>query len=1169
MTGRLRGAGMTVALASLMAVFAVVNQPAEPAPLRPDDMVPVAEERPIRQTEAEALAEAAATGHRVEIGAFRGESREVYANPDGTTTAVEHAQPVRVVRDGRWVTVDATLERRPDGSLTPKAATLGLRLSGGGNAPLVQVERGGRQMTLDWPGALPPPTVEGDRATYAEVLPGVDLVVNVSVTGFSHVLVVKTPQAAQHPELATLDFELSASGLAVRKTATGGLAAVDTASGGTVLEAAAPMMWDSGPPNATASRAADPDPTAAVTESPPAARTAPIQVALREGGLSLTPDRAMLTDPGTRWPVYIDPVWQDTRNSGWVMVSSGHSTARKWQFGDEGVGECPVSSGTCNGTGIKRLFYALPTPYSGRSILSAQFKVTMVHTYNGSAKGVSLYRAGGGISSATNWENKPALSELQQTISPTGTQSSCTATNQNVEFNATAAVREAASRKWATTTFGMRAVDEGDFTAWKRFCGNAILSVHYNRAPATPKQSELGLSPGGSCIYGETRPYVDVPPRLTAILRDPDHAAPHTEKLTGEFKIYWNTASGATVTRTYQTGQKASGSIFSMVVPADVPKDAVLAWEVRASDGETWGPWSSDGAQTRCEFVIDSDVPTAPNIVSMEYLPAKGTWPWSECNPEDEQSASLGGIGIYGTFVFDSDSTDVVEYRYGFGSNASPNNVLRPSADGGPVTLRWMPETDGPIQLNVVAVDRAARTTQAMCWIQVATRSPVAQWGLSDSAGSSSAADTGGHHPAVAGAGVTFGAPGPSRNSRTAATLTGATDSYLATTNVGLVDTRKGFSASAWVRLTDDTQDRTVVSQDGTGEPGFTLGFDGASKKWTFDIPAMDVESLGTWVVSGGPVVKGVWTHLTAAYDAETRAMRLYVNGVLQPPAQRSSEWRSRGAVQIGRRVAKSGYTDRWAGDLTDVILFDRVVVAREVKELSTLAPIRRAYWPLNEVSGDQSPEYDGGTDLTLAGGAQIYAPDLETDPLAVPALVGQGHMQLDGVDDHATSGAPSVKTDESFTVTARVRLAALPNGRAMTVLAQGGAHRSAFVMRCNTAGQWEVALTTADEPTATATLFPSGIPVNADQAGQHLALVYNAFNNEVKFYVDGQLTGAAAGTYLTWNAPGALQVGRVFREGIFGDYFPGVIDDVRVYSGVADETFVQRLAQPTEQPEL
>jgi len=192
----LRAAGLTAALAALLLAYAAVPR-GTAVPAAPE-MTPAADE-PVRSSEAEAVAYARQIGSRVEIGAFRTENREVYANPDGSVTADEHAEPVRVARAGRWVPVDATLVKADDGSIGPKAATIGLRLSGGGDGPLLTVERAGRTMTLSWPAKLPEPELEDTRATYPEVLPGVDLVINVGVSGFSHVLVIKTPEAAQDP----------------------------------------------------------------------------------------------------------------------------------------------------------------------------------------------------------------------------------------------------------------------------------------------------------------------------------------------------------------------------------------------------------------------------------------------------------------------------------------------------------------------------------------------------------------------------------------------------------------------------------------------------------------------------------------------------------------------------------------------------------------------------------------------------------------------------------------------------------------------------------------------------------------------------------------------------------------------------------------------------------
>ncbi|MFM9662815.1 hypothetical protein, partial [Streptomyces scabiei] len=86
----------------------------------------------------------------------------------------------------------------------------------------VTMRRAGREFALTWPyGKLPAPSVDGDTATYAEVLPGVDLTVRAEADGFGHLIVVKTPEAAADSRLARLDLGMTTDGLKVAEDATG------------------------------------------------------------------------------------------------------------------------------------------------------------------------------------------------------------------------------------------------------------------------------------------------------------------------------------------------------------------------------------------------------------------------------------------------------------------------------------------------------------------------------------------------------------------------------------------------------------------------------------------------------------------------------------------------------------------------------------------------------------------------------------------------------------------------------------------------------------------------------------------------------------------------------------------------------------------------------------
>ncbi|MGP4010192.1 LamG domain-containing protein [Streptomyces sp. 4N124] len=1174
---------------------------AMPDAVRPaDGPAPVAADEQI-ETEQEALAEAKESGNQTEVIGLRTEHREIFAEPDGTFTAREYTEPVRTVKGGTWVDVDATLVKRADGSWGPKAATVDLTFSGGqADRPFATIRRAGRELALTWPyGKLPAPRVEGDTATYVDALPGVDLTVRAEADGFGHLLVVKTPEAAADPKLTRLDLGLATDGLRVAENAGGAIVAEDAEVGGTVFEAGRPAMWDSaaveesaarsqGPKavaralqgaaaeTATAGPQADQAPEAALEGPGGGGRVAPLDVEVGKGKLTLIPDQKLLKGEDTVFPVVIDPIQRTVKRSAWTGVMSGIPGEQDWKYsGSAGVGRCPTDYNpvSCNGVGARRVMFTLPlSAYKGKQILGTSFSARVEHIYSASptAEPIQLYRIGGQnytLNSSSNWSNTSDdwddhLQTVDKAISPT----SCSS-QANLHFESgetgelTSEIKTATAGGWNAMTLGLRAADESRFAEWKRICGNAYLSIKYNNLPRQIKTSDMYTDPGGTCKWGANRPYTDVPPKLQAIASDPDHADGETDKVKVQFKVEWGGDSAGSYTYTTRDWLSPTDKTrFTHTVKSTIPQNTPIYWSARAYDGDGYGPWSSTGTQ-RCEFIYDKTWPGKPVVVSMRY-------------PSD--TVYHDGVGSYGTFTFApnrNDSipdTDVVKYQYSF--DGAPLTDLPPESPGGLVSVQWMPTRPGRHVLEVIAVDKAAHATSTPYHFLVSEGAPVvAQWNLADEAGVAEAHDESGKFSATAGSAVTFGAGGPGGKIDKAARFDGSAESYLDTSET-VLDTAKNFSVSAWVRPTALDRDMVVVSQDGTGEPGFTLGYDAAARTWKFAIPVNDVDTLGEWkaVSTGASVVKDQWVLLTGVYDGQKSdgaELRLYVNKDSKGAAKRQSTWQSHGPLQIGRATAKSGYRDHFTGDLAEVRVFDRVLPPAQVAELMTVKPERKGYWQLDEVSGGASAETGGGQALTLAGNASIYRPAGLFDPAA---LVGDGNLVLDGAGDYASTATAPVTGNSSFTVSARVQLTTPDAEKSQTVLSLPGANANRVQVRYQAAtGLWELAVAKTDVAASAVVTFTDDQETpSADGSGQHLAVVYDAFANSIRLYVEGQLVAGAHGKNDTlWSATGGLQVGRSLRGA--SEYFAGAIDEVRVYSGAADRIAVQQMAALQAVPDM
>jgi hypothetical protein len=870
----------------------------------------------------------AACGRPVEILSERTEYAQTFLNPDGSRTLEEAIEPVRVRRGASWVPVDTTLKARA-GGVEPRATVLPVAFSDGGDGPMARLRHGAREIGITWPGRLPAPVVKGDTAVYREVLPGADLRVTARALGFSHVLVVRTRRAAADPRLASLRFGLATKGVTVAATKDGGLSARD-GQGRVVFTASAPLMWDSSADAAAAARPADgspsakeqggasgpaPKPSAGVRTGEPAivvpagARRAVMPVRVEGGTLTVTPDRRMLTDPGAKLPIYIDPAWTGSiSGSAWTSVWSKHKSSSFWKnstaltngktYGSAGSGRTEDCTG-CADHIIRSLFRMDTATVRGKQILDAKFRIEQKHSWTCNPKSNAKLWMTGSISSGTTWNKQPTWYSSPAPVQTAanrkvGSAHGCAGAG-TIEFNTTAMVRHAAERSWTTLTLGLRAVSESTLNQWKRFNhASPKLAIRYNTAPAAPGSRTTDAK---ACATGAARPYVrTLTPTMAAKHSDPDA----DQGLTTTF-YYWSL--GGSRNETNKVSQAAgNNSPVSRPVPVGKLADGgTYVWQARTADGNATGAFAP-----ACEFTVDVTAPAVPaSVTSASYPPA---------SPDN---AGQGGVGIAGQFTIAAPAGvgDVAGYAWTAVDGVEPTAANQVTGTSG-ATITYLPVKDGVNTLRVWTKDRAGWYSPAPFTYTFKVRpgaGPAAEWTFDEISGA--ATDGTGHGNTAALSAAATRTPGRSNvgsalalnGTNAAATLTGPVmaphpDSGISTA----VRTDSSVTLSAWVRLaaTGGTAQRVAVSINGAWTGAATLGYSGPDNRWRFAMAGADADNPASAVVlSTAAPTANRWTHVAGVYDASTRRLILYVNGVAQTAtATLTGGFNAAGSVTVGKR---------------------------------------------------------------------------------------------------------------------------------------------------------------------------------------------------------------------------------------------------------------------------
>ena len=690
-------------------------------------------------------------GVPVEVLSERTESTSVFALPDGTMAAAISSGPrqVLVAGDGSnaddWAPIDVTLRMDDDGVIRAGAHVGNPEISGGtpaeaGPEDSVAVASmtgpDGTVSSISWLGPLPEPTLDGARAVYAEVRPGIDMVIEVTATGVEQFFVLH--EAPGEGETISLPVELATDGGAAEQLADGAIE-MRAEDGSLLAVSPDPTMWDATAdadrvhpvtkpwvaldpavraippmPDWAAERAAErgrgqgrapaqgPDNGGnrgngnAGTQGPPdgagpqrPAMSEQVAVARnveRRGHgsvrMDLAPQPEFLADPDTVYPVVVDPA---------INIGAYFDTFVQSNSSADLSANSELLMGTWNSGSTKARSFANfgIGVVAGKTVLGANLYLVEHHSWSCQARNWQVW-ATGLASSGTRWSSQPAWVGHYSTSSQTrGYSSSCP--DGDVIANVTSLMQaNALGAPGSNFGIGLKAENEADNYAWKRFYSNEagagpIIWVNYNTRPNVPTGLRVSHSPTGTVSGAWTS---TLTPTLSAVISDPDGGS-----VNGNFRLR-RKDTGAQIW-TGAANYLANGAVGSVQVPAGILAEGQqYEFSATSSDNITdsaLAPWFT--------FGVDTGAPFAPTVTSTDF-PDDNRW-----HSEPNQPGTF-------TITLPSADSTVTGFRWGLDKAADPNQVVAAPA-GASGTLQVTPTTAGRHVLYVQSVDRAGNVSGA------------------------------------------------------------------------------------------------------------------------------------------------------------------------------------------------------------------------------------------------------------------------------------------------------------------------------------------------------------------------------------------------------------------------------------------------------------------------
>ena len=305
---------------------------------------------------------------------------------------------------------------------------------------------------------------------------------------------------------------------------------------------------------------------------------------------------------------------------------------------------------------------------------------------------------------------------------------------------------------------------------------------------------------------------------------------------------------------------------------------------------------------------------------------------------------------------------------------------------------------------------------------------------------------------------------------------------------------------------------------------------------------AFGVGNSDVTITATNGVNNGQWRHITATRNSTSGAMQLFVDGVLRASGTGPTGTRATPAtLHIGNLQSGANYL---AGSIDEVRLYNYVVSAATVTQLAANGSTLVASYNLEGNAQDGSGFANQGTvknNVTFVAGkvgAQAAQFDGASSYLQIPAGVANDFSIACWVKTTATGGAGQWWNGLGL-VDGEIPGAAADFGTSLI------GSKAAFGV---------------GNPDTTIT---STSAIN-DGQWHHVAATRNNAGGAMKLYVDGILQASANGPTGSRSAPTGLRIGSM-QPG--GGFFPGTMDDVRLYNYQLSASQVAALFTPQPLP--